>query len=126
MIFTIIPALLVVFIILGSGVYLYVKDILESEGRNEANLIVRDFASRIEAELLVHFDVQKQFNILFSHYESVSTTYRRKLYVDMTYDLLEKNEKILSAWVDFDRNAFDGQDNKYKSVGIFPRSGRFS
>jgi methyl-accepting chemotaxis protein len=126
MIFTIIPALLVILVILSSAVYIYVKDMMETEGKDEVKLMVSDFASHMETELLMYFEFQKQFNFIFSQYENMERNSRRKFYTDMAYKLLEKNEKVLSAWVDFDKNALDGQDDNYKSVGIFPRSGRFS
>jgi hypothetical protein len=97
MIFTIIPALLVVFTILGGGVYLYVKEVLEAEGRNEANLIAHDFASQMETELAIYYEIQKQFNLQFSHYEKISNSYKRKFYVDLSYSLLEKSEKLLAV-----------------------------
>jgi hypothetical protein len=51
---------------------------------------------------------------------------RRKTYIDLAIDLLEKNEKVSAIWADFEKNAFDEQDANYKAKDIFPRSGRYS
>jgi hypothetical protein len=97
MIFTIIPVLLIIFIILGSSVYLYVKDVLEAESINEAKSIAHDFASQMETELAMYLDIQHQFNYLFAQYEKMPINSRRKFYSDLTLNLLEKNEKLLAT-----------------------------
>jgi methyl-accepting chemotaxis protein len=124
--FAIIPVSLLIFIALAVSIYLYVENMLETEGRNEANLIVQDYAHQMETELLMYLEIEKQFNFIFSNYENMNINFRRKFYADLTLELIKKNEQLLSTWADFDRNALDGQDNKYKSIGIFPRSGRFN
>jgi hypothetical protein len=97
MIFTIIPTLLLIFIVFGSVVYVYVRDMMIAEGKDEVNLMVNDFSSQMEAELLMYLDIKKQINIIFSRFESMDANFRRKFYTDLVFDLVGKNEKLLSV-----------------------------
>jgi sensor histidine kinase regulating citrate/malate metabolism len=97
MIFATILVLLVIFTILGGVMYFYVEKMMEDEGKNEANLIARDFASKMETELAVYFDIQKQFNYVFLNYEDINVHQRRSFYVKLAHDLLENNENLLAT-----------------------------
>ena len=126
MLLAITPTASIIFIALGTLTYLYLKNILEKEAEITLKLLTRKHASQLTSEFVVYTNLEKQFNTMFANFEKVNVNDRRDFFVNLTQNIMNANENILALFVDFDKNAFDGQDERYKSVGVFPRSGRFN
>jgi len=123
---SIIPIASIIFIALGTLIYLYLKDNFEKEGKNTLKLLTQDYAHQLETEFITYTSLEKQFNTVLSNFEKVNVNDRRDFFVNLTRNIMSENKKILALFVDFDKNAFDGKDEHFRQLGIFPRLGRFS
>ena len=124
MIFSILPAMIVIFTIVAVVIYFYNAKNLYEEGKKEIELLAKNCAKQIENEFFVFFEKEKAYNDIVSEFKSFDINSRRMLFVNLTRKFLENNETVLAYWCDFDKNTFDGQDDKYRNVNVFGSTGR--
>ena len=125
MLLTILPMTAVIFIVVGFSMYNSTILLLEHEGKKNGRLLVESYASKLETEFAAYLELEKSFYQMVDK-NAIDAANRRQQYRNLARTFLENNPKILSFWVVFDRNAFDGQDDRYRNVDIYGEDGRFN
>ena len=124
MILSILPAMIVMFTIFEIIMHFYSEKNLYERGRKEIKFLAKNCAKQIENNFFIFFEKEKAYNDIVSEFKSFDINNRRMLFVNLTRKFLENNETVLAYWCDFDKNAFDGQDDKYRNISVFGNTGR--
>ena len=123
MIFSILPLMMVILVIIGREIYIFSLNSFEKERRKEAHLIAKNCAITLQNEFNIYFEKEKSFSDVVADFKVIDVNVRRQLYVGLIRKFLETNKTVLSYWLGFDRNTFDGKDDQYKNTEYFGAMG---
>lgn len=126
MMFTILPIVGILLLILGYNMYTSTYNILEDNTRDELEKLSQEYSNQLSQELANYIMVSNNYTGFLQDYASHPINERRSFYFNLTRKVLEYNKKVLSTWADFDKDALDGQDAQYANRLPYSASGRFN
>ncbi|MDR0926216.1 MAG: hypothetical protein LBO69_00430 [Ignavibacteria bacterium] len=126
--YLILPAILVLYLLLGYGFYTFRDSYSHKQSQLKANVVAHSYADAMRRYFNRSYSMERNFNEIVSGYGNLYPTSRRKYLEQYGMGFLKQCSiyELQSVSVDFDKDALDGLDAQYSNEGIYTSTGRFN